>query len=221
MVDQRRDLSGTQVMAMLDEMADAIEDFRHGALVMAYDDTGHPKPNRERTPNVARLLELMRAATRDGYRTSSRPGGAPASVLDERGDPMPPLSDPTGELATADSRIIDPIRYNGESVFRGLGGALGDLRMARAALVKLAQTLTTDPGEPGCAVHSRIGSWEAVHKNGRCRWCYDFWLAEGQDPPTDLLDARAAGRRITRQMVEDALRKPKKGNRRRVPVGAA
>lgn len=42
----------------------------------------------------------VREVARDGYPTASLGGGSPANIVDENGVPMPPLSDPVGELAT-------------------------------------------------------------------------------------------------------------------------
>lgn len=86
-------------------------------------------------------------------------------------------------------------------------------------LASEAAALTWTPkadtqGEPGCIVHAQHGHHEPVHKNLRCRWCYDFWNAEGADPPADLLAARAQGKRITTQMVRAALSKPRRVGRR-------
>lgn len=210
-------LSSEQIMAMLDEMAAAIEGMRHG-VIEVIDERGHT--TMRSMPNVATLLDWIRAATRDGYPLRSMGDHSAASVLDDHGDPMPPLSDPTGELAVQDDRVADPIRYSGDTVVRGITGALGDLRMARDALMKLSTRLEPELGEPGCSSHARLGSWESIHKNGRCRWCYDFWIAQGQDPPTDLLDARSAGKRITQRMVDEAMM-PKRSGKRRSRRGAA
>lgn len=61
-------------------------------------------------------------------------------------------------------------------------------------------------GEPGCKSCARLAkNWAVVHRSERCRWCYDFWLVEKQDPPVDLLIARRDGKRITDRMVRDAL----------------
>jgi len=48
----------------------------------------------------AACRRLVSETTKDGYPTSSLNTGGPASVLDDQGVPMPPLSDPVGELAT-------------------------------------------------------------------------------------------------------------------------
>lgn len=201
-----RDLNSAQVVGMIDEMVEALNGLKYGALITVYDEvTGAAKQAKERTPSVVYLLSLLSAARRDGYRTNSMPSGGAGSVLDDQGMPMPPLSDPTGELATADDRIIDPIRHNGDAVFRGLTGALGDLRMALGSLIKIAQQTQTFPGEPGCVNCAQIGRFEEVTRGVRCRWCHDFWLAQKVDAPLELLQARADGKKITQQMIDQAL----------------
>lgn len=41
-----------------------------------------------------------------------------------------------------------------------------------------------------------------------CRWCAEFLLAQGVEPPLALLRARHEGRKITTHMVDKALAKP-------------
>jgi hypothetical protein len=205
-----------QLGRMLDELRSILDDFDKGATVVTYDDSGNVQAS-EQTPNLRGLIQFLSSAYRDGYRTSTRPvEGSPATVLDERGDPMPPRSDPVGELVVSESRVIDPMRHNAASVWRGLSGALGDLRMARGAMMKAFEGVDTDPGEPGCTNHAHIGRWEPVSRAGRCAWCYSFWTAQRIDAPEELLRARAAGKRITQSLVDEALRgsRRSKGKRR-------
>lgn len=99
--------------------------------------------------------------------------------------------------------------------FAHLTETLGHIRNLASEAAKLTWTPQSDTeGEPGCIVHSQYGTYEPVEYNLRCRWCYDFWRAEGVDPPHDLLKARSEGRRITTQMVRAALNR---NNRSRLP----
>lgn len=205
--------TGDILERLLAELAETVECLGRGAPFTVQDAKG--KKRQVRSPSFEQVMRLLAAARRDGYRTQRLDVGAPSTVLDDEGHPMPPLSDPTGELAASDAKVVDPVRYLGEDALRGVTGALGDLRMVRNALISCSKFFDTNPGEPGCSSHARIDMWVPVEDNGRCRWCYDFWRAEGIDPPAELLKARADGKRITRQMVEEALRPRKRGKGKR------
>jgi len=157
-----------------------------------------------RGPNLEELLRRMAAARSDGFKRRSMGGGEAQTIRDENGDPMPPVSDPTGEVAANEVKVLDPIRVKGVLVFSNLLGALGQFRVARGALIEAFKGQAGD-GDPGCKCHGSIGRFEEVHRAERCRWCYDFWLTEGVDPPAELLKARAAGKRISDAMVREAL----------------
>lgn len=90
--------------------------------------------------------------------------------------------------------------------FAHLTETLAHIRNLASDAAKLTWTPPSDrEGEPGCI--NRHAGYEPVHKNLRCRWCYDFWLAEGIDPPSTLIVARDRGERITQHKVRDALNK--------------
>lgn len=64
----------------------------------------------------------------------------------------------------------------------------------------------SEEGEAGCRSCRRLPkNWSPIHRSERCRWCYDFWLVEKVDPPTELLIARQEGKRITDRMVRESL----------------
>lgn len=199
-------LADWQLNNIIGEMRTALDDLEAGAKISI---TTDGEKVTHRTPSVRQLMALARAASGDGFPRRSMGGGAPATVFDEAGDAMPPISDPTGELATADSPIADPIRHNVDSVIRGLTGALGDLRRARSSLIKASQHADVRPLEPGCSVHEVIGVFKEVFRDGRCRWCYKFWLAEKRDAPPELVRAHDQAIRITPAMVKAALMQPK------------
>lgn len=156
--------------------------------------------------SATQLIRRARGRTRDGYRGSNLEGGAPSSVLDDEGKPMPPVNDPTGELV-AGERQEDPIRKLARQVARGLDAAVVDLLSVVSALVQATPGKVTENVEPGCRNHQiRIDSFEPVYRDGRCRWCYDWWLAHGDDAPTEILEARARGERITTKFVEQVMR---------------
>lgn len=205
--------TGDILERLLAELVETVECLERGVPFSVQDEKG--KKRTVRSPSFEQVMRLLSAARRDGYRTQRLDVGAPSTVLDDEGHPMPPLSDPTGELAASDAKVADPIRYLGEDALRGVTGALGDLRMVRNALISCSRFFDTNPGEPGCSSHARIQDWEPVDRNGRCAWCYRFWLSEDIDPPLELLKARSEGRRITAQMVEAALRPRKRGKGKR------
>lgn len=215
MVDHSRIPARDQLARMLDELRTALDDLEEGVKV---DTDGRTDSHKgERTPNIYEMLQLLAAAKRDGFPARSMSDGESRTAYDDKGEPMPLVSDPTGETVIAPASN-DPMFGHMQSVARGIACALGDARIARAAMIRASQFAESRPAEPGCSSCARIGSWMAVEDNGRCRWCYDFWLAEGIEPPVELLKARGSGKRITRQMVEESMtRRPKKG-RRAVPA---
>lgn len=159
----------------------------------------------------------------DGFRASVRPMDGDRDSHDEDGEPIT-LSDPVGEVV---ARILDGEGRRGSTTedVRLLTSCWAELRgIARQMDGARARILApTDEGakvDPDCcAVHERHEmGFEPLHRSGRCRWCYDFWQAEGVDPPKPLLEARARGQRITAAMVTDALRhqpKAKSSKKRR------
>lgn len=192
---------------ILSELRDTLDQLEEGAIIDRYDQAGR-KVGTRRTPNLGHLFILMSAARRDGWRTRSFGGGAPSSVLDDQGVPMPPLSDPVGEVAADDVKITDPIRVHAERLFQNLAHALHDMRVARGSMIAAFEDVKPEEGAPACRPHAEAGIFYTADRNGRCDWCYRFWLAEGQDPPPDLIRAKAEGKRITVGMVEEALRRP-------------
>lgn len=142
----------------------------------------------------------------DGYRTSVRPEGSPSSTDDE-GEVLPPHSDPTGSAVVL--RVYgrsSPTRKEIET----MNGAVTEmLTLARQADGARARAL--EPGKEhtppdGCRNHLEHGmGWEPVTAKERCRWCYEFWSAEGVDAPKPLLEKRARGQRISELDVESAI----------------
>lgn len=210
-----------------DELASWIAEIRHrcdllenGVMVpTSWDDDGK-ETAWERSPTGYGMLNLARAATADGYpQRSLGQGGGSASVLDENGDPMPPVADPTGDLATAladGGGVTDSIRYHRASFERGIRGAAGDLALAVDALGKLVKLGETSPGEPGCRVHAKYFPKSIpapIYRSRLCRFCYDFSLAEGADPPEAVLVARDRGQKLSQPMVAAALAEERKARR--------
>jgi hypothetical protein len=135
--------------------------------------------------------------------------------VDENGDPMPPLSDPTGELATEVVKVRDPIRAHAESALWALVNAQGMLRKAKSEMIRAFEESDVTDGDPRCAPHAGAGFFVEPERGERCGWCYRFWLAEGVDPPPELVRAKEAVGRVTSRMVREALAPKPKGKKRK------
>lgn len=192
-----------QLIDIFREMRSIIDDLEKGALIELEGDDGR-KVSR-RSPSVGQFLGLAAAAMRDGFPTSSmQGGGGPSTTLDEEGHAIPPLSDPTGELAISD-KIVDPIKIHAQTTLRGLTGALGDLRVARGSLIRGSRYAKLSPGKPACVSHARIGRFVDTYRDERCNWCYRFRLAEKGDPPVDLLEVKDRVGKVTTRQVKESL----------------
>lgn len=127
------------------------------------------------------LLARAKERTRDGYPTASMGGeGGPGSVLDDRGDPMPPLNDPVGELVVA-GPMADPVRRDAATMLDGILQAHRQLQRAISPLVDVEELLPPN----GCTSCSRFDVWSVIFRAGRCRFCYDWRRSDPhlQDPP--------------------------------------
>lgn len=173
-----------------------------------------PKTKERSDLTAPELIRRAQQPTRDGFPTSTRgDGSGPSSVLDDQGNPMPPVADPVGELVITTS--IDHVRVAAVNVVRYLQGAAGDLRAAVGALANAQPPpLRDDPEleELWCTNHLQHHMFEPRMATGPkasnelCRWCYDFRGIHNFPPDKRLLELRAEGRRITPQQI-DARRK--------------
>ena len=215
MVDRDRTVT---VWDVLEELRSSLDQISQGALIPQYDDLGNELAPKH-TPGLPDLWNLLSAARRDGYRTRSMGGGQPQSVLDEEGNPIPPLSDPVGELVVDERKVRDPMVDHVTTLMRSLTHALGDIRVARAEFIRAwEENGEPDIGERSCRVHARIGIFELAVRSDRCDWCHRFWLSEKVDVPDDLLRAKQDGKRISQRMIDEALRpsaRPKRGKKAR------
>lgn len=210
---------------ILDSLRESLSQLGRGGTVVEYDDRGIE--SRRFTPPLSQVFLLMAAGRRDGFRGNTRPGGQAGSVVDDEGVPMPPLSDPTGELATANIKVIDPIRRHAQRALRSLVEAEGLLRRATFEMVAaFEESDTTAPGgNPVCACHAAAGHYqEAVRPKElpeRCEWCYRFRLANNDtDPTPELIRLKERGVRLTERIVSEAMQ-PTRFARRRKGRGAA
>lgn len=202
---------------LLAELTETLRQVEAGCVVMEEDG----ERIHHRTPPLYEVFRLVAASRSDGFRRRSGVGeGGPSSVLDDEGFPMPPRSDPTGELAVADLRSTDPIRKHAQAALRALVDARSLLRVAKSETILAFEETDAQVGEPGCRPHAQAGRFELAEHGERCRWCYDFWRAEGVDPTKELIVARSMGKRITSKMVSDALAGRRPGRKaRRGKVG--
>lgn len=209
-----------QLGEMLDEARSLLHSIEHGVV-------RDPKTG-ERGLNVYGLLDWAKAARGDGFpRGATREGGGPGTVLDEENVPMPPLSDPVGELVVAEDNSV---RRSAADVRRGIRSAIDDLRMAVSALMKADKPPPAIVTDPGCRSCWRRKVWMAVAKVTKrvrvvdddgnvefveedvplCRWCYDWNAAHKSDPPLEILQLHHEGRRITDRLVREVLGKKRK-----------
>lgn len=142
------------------------------------------------------------------------------TVLDERGVPMPAVSDPTGEAAIG---RVDLARRDAERFDKALGGLSGNLARLEAIVGRYGpptagSELAVDntKAEPGCenCAQLRVAGrqrWEPVdsRRKGKtdvgeqleqpmhlCVWCYDRTATWGRLPTTDELEAHHRGERV-------------------------
>ncbi len=204
-VDANHKLTINEWMAVaLAEMRATLDDLEAGARVAK--DGGTGTNNDPRTPSIYEMVLLLSKVKKDGYKSTSMGDGSSRSARDEDGELTPPHSDPTGSAVVTPVSAKDPMLKHTQIVVNRLENIIGDLRVARGEMIQASRLGDLRPAEPGCSSCERIGSWVPMVKNSRCRWCYDFWTAEGIDPPLMILNARADGKRITRQLIDEAKR---------------
>lgn len=203
-----------QILSMIASGRDCLDALEHGIVI-------DRKRMKRSDLNVTELMRRSRHGTRDGFPTSSglRQSGGPATVLDEEDKPMPPLSDPVGELVVSEP-MADPVRRSASVVVRNLKGAVGQLNGAVSALAQALPPPAFD--EPACVVHARVldgqgrPTFVTVEEGRtRCGWCHDWWLANGEDPPPAVVRAHDEGRRMTTKLVAELVGRPVKPNKRK------
>jgi hypothetical protein len=158
----------------------------------------------------------------DGYGNhtpgAEPPEGKPRDVLDRDGNVKPTdkepayeVSDPTGDAAMASLGGYDnPDRLAAARVARHITKGLDELRSAVNELVKTQPADNDKPaaGEPCCASHARLKSFEHIYpkapNSGLCRFCYEHWLVHAAWPNLALLGAKIQGRKITTAVLREA-----------------
>jgi hypothetical protein len=176
---------------LLDDLEEALDSLANGVL-LPKDEKGQRQRGEV---NAVELVRRARAGTKNGYPASSGLDGVGGGSS---------VSDPTGELAAdlADDKVRDEVDRGTRTLFRELTKAKKALNRAVDALVS-ATPKAPPPAEPGCRSCAEIGVWTPIYRGddandtGRCRWCYDWWLVHGQDPPAELLRIYLEKGRVT------------------------
>lgn len=141
------------------------------------------------------------------------------TVLDENGNTIPAVSDPTGEaaitddLARADEARLDTAITNlartaevvADIYLRWKPPSPADAAGLRTAFAKLLSE-----GEPGCEICARVDKWVAPHVDASdckgnlprpyrlCVWCWRWVLDTGRLPTRHELEQHHAGRKPKR-----------------------
>lgn len=204
---------------MCEELRQALDDIEGGARIADDGATGPDEKTRKRTPSVYEMIQQLSAAQPVGFPRNSMGGRGAKTSFDGKGEPMPLISDPVGELVASPGLVFDPMHKHTQSVVQAIRNATGDLRAARASMIKASVYADLKPAEPGCSNCARVGDWTPIYRGERCRWCYDFWTAEGVDAPSVLLQARSEGRKITEFMIKESLIPQAKRKATRKPKG--
>lgn len=150
---------------------------------------------------AARLRALepqLRAheTTLDGYPRQSGPGGGAGQ------------GDPVGTIVTLrlDQGHHDPIAHAHTQLLDHVHQARRLLEAAESAGRQALPRTTPTPDNDGCVSCARIKTWSPITRTRRCRFCYDYLRAEGEDPPIDFLRAHHDGRRLTTRLVDTLTR---------------
>lgn len=181
------------------------------------------------------LVDRMADTRPNGFPTnsSSEGAGGPTNRVFNFGtddDPdlelVPQHSDPTGEQV-----VRDPLAGDDGRVLRNAyREALRAMRSLEACHSHLRATQRRDKqaGEPdrnNCWPCLEVGVRSEVYRDSspsgkgrhqpRCRRHYDFFLAEGRDAPPDVAVWWAEGRRVSQQMIDQALGETARGRGRK------
>lgn len=97
-----------------------------------------------------------------------------------------------------------------------LATALGHLHRNLPPPGAIRRIHLADQGDPGCTSCRRAGTYQPTRKGSQlCDWCYRWRNAHGHLPALPILEARAAGKRITTRLITEvtARRRTKKPKR--------
>lgn len=149
---------------------------------------------------------------RDGYPTRSMNRSAPGNVLDDEGIPMPPRSDPVGELVVDQDEhdVVDPVHDALAAVVALTNDARRKLEQAEceAARAEPPKTMVVSGDDVWCAHHLEHRMFEplgAKARRGLCGWCESFERTYAMKPPPALLRIRAERGKVMPADVKRAL----------------
>ena len=159
---------------------------------------------------------LIREALLEAYRTCSAYVGR-GYPTDRRAQPQGRSGGHGGSSTERAATRRDQFLADRRQADAHLANMLRSARWLASFTVRyLAPAADTGAGlREDCASCARAGvfvdpvrtpqSFEGVPSKPLCAWCYRFVLSEGCWPPLLILEAHLGGRRITVQMVEEAL----------------
>lgn len=198
--------------ANLDEASRLTEILQRGPI--------DPDTDKHGGMNALQLVDRTKTTTTpDGWGDHSAGFDAPDKtrrVIDKNGDPIEPdpepaspVSDPTGGAALAAMNArADKDRTAASQLERDVKLAVELLRDAVRALYDVQPAGRPAPGsfDAACTSHARLHRFEPadpkVPGSGLCRWCYDWRRIHGKVPALPILEARVAGRYITKAMMK-------------------
>ena len=190
--------------------------------------TRHLTPARHALDNLTTAVTRLPAALRNldacqpGFPATTPGNGSPGGSVGGNGSSRTEtlaLRDVSHDTALADRAAVDKLvrRIAADTaVLSAITDRWGWQQAGEvdhsAAPRYAGQVPTTDVR--WCVSCARVQHAETTWRGDLCRWCDDFKRVEGQVPPTDLLDARHRGQRITAAMVRESLRSAKRKGRK-------
>lgn len=143
-------------------------------------------------------INRARAWAADGYPRSSLGGNQPGTVLDDQGYPMPPRTDPTGELVVALDEGLDPVAADIADILEDLREAAYRVNRVVAFIGRTHQTThhLSPSRTAGCSNCKTYGHFATVYARGVCSWCADVRATFGKLPNSVLVDRHARGIRL-------------------------
>ena len=165
---------------------------------------------RDLQPLVAAIEETKLGHPRAG--SSASEGSGHTSVTDDRGDPMPSVSDPVGEAGIRTC----PGRAELASLDRHLQAIYAGARAVEAIRSRYLDVVVPSEGlegEEGCEIVARVRRydgqphWEEVYRESTVsgnlrreyrlgRWAYEFVRRSGRIPTLGEISAHVEGRKV-------------------------
>ena len=187
--------------------------------------TNHTRPLRQ-IEHAAELLTLATTLIPDVWQRicdgiNGQPSaqqtdsdGGSSSILDDRGVPMPRLSDPTGEASTRPDpcrRDLEELRRLAKKLHADAERTIAILASHQARPADGYQRMSTADNDPGCTSCARLEThgaprWEPIHHHITvnderipvCQWCGRWHKDTGTLPSRKILADHHDGKRIKR-----------------------